>query len=163
MVVYILPANAKTVLGLFCNSKCILHCSHIMLSSSSRNVNMVERSAVLPTLRFSREFALVFLWSCGLFLKTCGLLVYGIILIEICLFFGLAFCRFLFCRLLFFQILWHFCRFNVLLKAYWACFCENLLILGLFFRICQPDFYLIFLLIFRFVEFSCERILGLLG
>ena len=24
-------------------------------------------------------------------------------------------------------MLWHFCCFNLLLKAYWACFCENLL------------------------------------
>jgi len=63
--------------------------------------------------------------------------------------------------LLFFQILWHFCCFNLLLKAYWACFCENLLILGLFSRFATLLFYLIFLLIFRFVEFSCQRILGL--
>jgi len=53
----------------------------------------------------------------------------------------LVFCRFLFCILLFFQILWHFCRFNLLLKAYCACFCENLLILGLFFRIYHSDLF----------------------
>jgi len=52
--------------------------------------------AVLPTLLLSREFWLVF---CGFafFLMTCGLLV----LIEICLFLGLFFCRFMYCRLLF--------------------------------------------------------------
>ena len=41
MVVYILPSNAKTLLGLFCSSNCIHFCSHITLSSSS-NVNIVE-------------------------------------------------------------------------------------------------------------------------
>jgi len=41
MVVYILPSNAKTLLGLFCNSNCIHFCLHITLSSSS-NVNIVE-------------------------------------------------------------------------------------------------------------------------
>ena len=59
--------------------------------------------------------------------------------------FNFFFCRFLFCGLLFFQILWHFCFFNLLLKAYWACFYENFLILGLFFRICLPAFLLNFL------------------
>jgi len=45
----------------------------------------IQLTAVLPTLRFSREFELVILWSC-VFLKTCGLLVSGLVLIEICLF-----------------------------------------------------------------------------
>jgi len=42
----------------------------------------------------SREFGLVF---CGIavFLMTCGLLVFGLVLIEICLFFWVCFCRFL--------------------------------------------------------------------
>jgi len=96
------------------------------------------------------------IWACfsvelRFFLKTCGLLV----LIEICLFFGLVFCRVLFCRLLFSQFLWHFCRFNLLLKAHWACFCENLLILRLFFAFATLILCLIFLLISCFVEFSC--------
>ena len=92
------------------------------------------------------------LFCCGVafFLKTCWLLVFGLVLIEICLFFGFLFCRVLICRLLFSQILWHFCRFNLLLKAYWACFCENLLILGLSFRICHPDFMFDFLADFSF-------------
>jgi len=51
-----------------------------------------------------------------------------------------------------------FC-FNLFLKAFWACFCENFVILGLFFRICHHAFHLIFLLIFRFVTFSCQRML----
>jgi len=79
------------------------------------------------------------------FLKTWALLVFGLVLIEICLFFGLAFCRFLFLRLLFNQILWHFRCFNLLLKADWACFCENLFILGLLFRICLLAFLFNFL------------------
>jgi len=42
---------------------------------------------VLPTLRFSRKFGLVFLWIC-VFLKTCGLLAFGLVLIKICVFFA---------------------------------------------------------------------------
>jgi len=34
MVVYILLSNAKTLLGLFCNSNCIHRSSHITLSFS---------------------------------------------------------------------------------------------------------------------------------
>jgi len=40
----------------------------------------------------------------------------------------------------FFQILWHFFCFNVLLKAIWEFFGENMLILGLFFWMCPPVF-----------------------
>ena len=50
MVVYILPSNAKTLLGLFCNSNCIHLCSHITLSLSS-NVNIVERLVSMPAVR----------------------------------------------------------------------------------------------------------------
>jgi len=61
---------------------------------------------VLPALRFSREFGLVF---CGVafFLKTCGLLVFRLVLIEICLFFGLVFTDFSFadCFFLYFMAL----------------------------------------------------------
>ena len=105
---------------------------------SCGSTQLTEESApVLPTLRFSRKFGLIF---CGVavFFKTCGLLV-----------FGLVFCKFMFCRLLF-LILWHFCCFNLLLKAYWACFYENLLILGLFFRICLPAFSFNFVADFSF-------------
>ena len=55
--------------------------------------------SVLPTLRFSREFGLAFFVELQLFLNTCGLFAFGLVFIEICLFF----CRFLFCRLLFFK------------------------------------------------------------
>jgi len=40
---------------------------------------------VLPTLRLSREFGLAFCQVAG-FLKTCMLLVFGLVLFEICLF-----------------------------------------------------------------------------
>ena len=78
------------------------------------------------------------IWACffvelRFFLKTCGLLVFGLVLIEICLFFA----DFCFADCLFFKF--YFCCLNLLLKAYWARFCEGLLILGLFFRICHPD------------------------
>jgi len=47
-------------------------------------------------------------WTCffvelRVFLKACGLLVFGLVVNEICLLFGLVFCRFLFCGLLFFK------------------------------------------------------------
>ena len=47
MVVYILPSNAKTLLGLFCNSNGIHFCLHITLSSSS-NANIVEWLGSMP-------------------------------------------------------------------------------------------------------------------
>jgi len=112
---------------------------------------MWSRSAtMLPTLRFSREFALVFFVELLVFLNACGLLLFRLVSIYICLFFGLFFCRFMFCGLFFFQYLWHFCCFNVLLKAYWMCFYENLLILGLIFRIYLPDILFNFLVDFSF-------------
>ena len=46
----ILPSNAKTLLGLFCNLNCIHLCSHITLSSSS-NVNIVEWFVSMPAVR----------------------------------------------------------------------------------------------------------------
>jgi len=46
MVVHILPSNAKTLPGLFCNWNCIHFCSHIMTSSS--NVNKVEWYGPMP-------------------------------------------------------------------------------------------------------------------
>jgi len=50
MVVYILPSNAKTLLGLFCNSNCIQRCSHITLRFSS-NENIVEWLVSVPAVR----------------------------------------------------------------------------------------------------------------
>ena len=73
------------------------------------------------------------------FLKTCGLLV-----------FGLVFCRFLFFLIAFSSILMEIFCFNLLLKAYWTCFCENLIILGLFFRICYHTFLFNLLAAFSF-------------
>ena len=51
MIVYILPSNAKTLLGLFCNSNCICLCSHKTMSFSS-NVNIVEWLVSTPAARF---------------------------------------------------------------------------------------------------------------
>jgi len=42
--------NAKTLLGLFCNSNCIHLCSHITLSFSS-NMNIVEWLVSMPAVR----------------------------------------------------------------------------------------------------------------
>jgi len=49
---------------------------------------------VLPALRFTREFGLVFCGVAGL-LKTSGLFIFGLFLIEICLL-GLLFADFCF-------------------------------------------------------------------
>jgi len=74
--------------------------------------------------------------------------------------FWACFFRYLFCGLLFFKFYGTFC-FKLLVKAIWAFLCENTLILGLFFRMCLPGFYLVFLPIFYFVEFSCQTHVGL--
>ena len=116
-------------------------CSYVQLTG---HMNAAQSTNIANLGVFPRTW-LVFLWICVFFLKTWALLVFGLVLIEICLFFGLAFCRFLFLRLLFNQILWHFRCFNLLLKADWACFCENLFILGLLFRICLLAFLFNFL------------------
>jgi len=89
------------------------------------------------------------------------LLVFGFVFIEIRLFFGIVCRRFLFFGIAFFRILWHFCCFNLLTTAYWACFLENLLILGLFLRICLPTFLFDFLADFHFIEVSCQRMVAL--
>jgi len=68
-------------------------------------------------------------------LKTYGLLVFGLVLIEICLFFGLVLCiyvDFCFVDSCFFKFYDTFSVF-VLLKAIWACFCEIVFVLRLFF------------------------------
>jgi len=94
---------------------------------------------VLPTLRFSREFGLIFLWSCGFFqglrvacFGACfnwNLLVFWACFLQNSVFL-IAFSS---------NFVAIFC-FNLLLKAYWACFYEILVILGLFFRICHYAF-----------------------
>jgi len=71
-----------------------------------------KNTALEINVRFSVANLAVFprIWTCFYvelrdFLKTCGLLVFGLVLMEIGSFFGLVFCRFLFCGLLFSQIL----------------------------------------------------------
>jgi len=90
------------------------------------------------------------------FLKICGFLDFGLVLIKSCSFFGLVFCKFLFCGLHFFQILWHYCRFSLLQNEIWAWFCVNLHILGLFFRICLPAFIFDLPASFTFFEFPYQ-------
>jgi len=125
-----------------------------------KNKMWSRRATVLPTLRFSREFGLVFCGVAG-FLKACGLLLFRLVSIDICLFLGLFFCRFMFCGLFFFQYLWHFYCFNVLLKHIGCVFMKICSFWACFFGFTSLTFYLIFLLIFRFVGFSCQRMLGL--
>jgi len=91
------------------------------------------------------------------FFKICGLLVFGLVLIKICLLFGLFFFRFLYCGLLFYQISWPFCSFNLVQNDIWAGFCVNFLILGLFFFGFSSLFlYLTNLLVLCFFEFSYQ-------
>jgi len=119
----------------------------------------VQQLLLVSSVVFSADLGLFFSRVAGFF-KACGLLVLGLVAIEICLFFGLVFCRFLFCRLLFFQILWQFCCFKLLLKAYWACFYENLLILGLFIWICLPALLFNFIADFSFCLISMPTHVG---
>jgi len=108
-----------------------------LLTTSQRSWSEMRcYTSVLPTLQFSCEFGFVFFVN----LKACGLLVFGLVFIKICLFFGLVFCRYLHCGLLFYQTSWPFCFFNLLQNEIWACFCRNLLILGLVFQSCFPVF-----------------------
>ena len=115
-------------------------------------VALLQWLPVLPALRFSREFGLVF---CGFafFLKNCGFLVF----IKNCLFFGLVFCKFC-CRLLF-QIIWHFCCFN--LQRNLAMFLYKFAHFGLVFRICLPGFIFNLPTGFMFFEFSYQTHVGL--
>ena len=102
------------------------------------------------------------------FLKTCGLLVFGLVLFEIYLFSGIWNWNLLVCfsqicllRIAFFRIVWHFCCFNYCLRHIGRVFMKICLFWVCFLRICLPTVYLIFLLIFRFVELSCQSMLGL--
>ena len=65
MVVYILPSNAKTLLGLFCNSNWIHLFAHITLSFSS-NVNIVEWLVYVPAVRLFVGSALTISLTFGL-------------------------------------------------------------------------------------------------
>jgi len=94
---------------------------------------------LLPTLGVFPQIWACFFVELRFFLRLAG-----------CLFFGLVFAEICFADCFFFQISWHFSCLNLLLKAYWACFCEDLIILDLFFRICHPDSLFDFLANFLF-------------
>jgi len=83
-------------------------------------------------------------------------LAFGLVLFEICLILLISVLR-----TASFQVLWHFSSFNLLLKAYCACYYENLLILGLFFRICFPTFLFPFVADFSFCWIFLPRQVGL--
>ena len=123
-------------------------CGRLRLTCTWRKLSVIIQT-VLPTLRFSREFGLIFLWSCGFF-GDLRIACFWACFNWNLLVFWACFLRISVLRIAFFQILWHFCCFNFLLKAYWACFYENSLILGLFFRLCLPAFLFNFLADFSF-------------
>ena len=113
------------------------------------------QSSVLPTLRFSHEFGLVFLWSC-VFLMTCNWCFCDCFIWHL-----LVLCRFLF-SYCFFQILWNFCCFNILKNAIWMCHCVNLLILD--FSDLPACFCLWFTwLFFVLLNFPTKRIWAFIG
>jgi len=92
------------------------------------------------------------------FLKTCGLLV----LIKICLFFGLVFCRFQFCALFFFLNFMAFLLFQFIAKFNLGMFSCKFAYFGLvFFRICFPAFIFNLHAGFMFFEFSYQMQVGL--
>jgi len=104
---------------------------------------------VLPTLRFSRQVGLVFLWNWVFFedlrvacFWACfnwNLLVFWACFLQISVL-PIAFSS---------NFMAIFC-FNLFLKAYWECFGENFVILDLFFRICHHAFLFNFLADFSF-------------
>jgi len=83
---------------------------------------------VLPTLRFFRELGLVFLWSCVFFERLAGCLLLGLFLADFCF----ADC--------FFSNFMSLLLFQFIAKGKLGVFCENLLILGLFFSDLPPCF-----------------------
>jgi len=117
-------------------------------TSSYGGRRLAACESVLPTLRFSRKFGLVFLWICGFF-KTCGLLVFGLVLIEFCLFFGL-FLQISVLRIAFFSNFMALLLFEFTAKSILGVFLWSLLILGLFFWIFHPDSLFDFLANFSF-------------
>ena len=91
-----------------------------------------------------------FLWSCGFF-EDLQVACFWACFNWNFLVFWACFLQISALRIVFFfKFLWHFYCCNLLRKAYWACFCENMFILGLFFRICNHDFLFDFLADFSF-------------
>ena len=90
----------------------------------------------------------MFFLTLQIILKTCVLLLFGLVLFFSCLLFA-GFC---FCELLVFEILCIIYCFNLLQNATWACFCVNLLGLGLFIQICRLFLFLnyLFFVLFNF-------------
>jgi len=96
---------------------------------------MWSRSArVLPTLRFSREFALVFLWSCGVFWRLAGCFSFGLFLLIFACSLGFFFADLCFADCFFFNIcgtfavsmycLKHIGFVFMKIRSFWACFSD---------------------------------------
>jgi len=109
---------------------------------------ITTRASVVNLAVFPRSWACFFV-DLRYFGGLARCLFLSLFQLKFACFLGLFFADFSFADC-FFQILWHFCCFNLLRKAYWACFHENLLILGLFFQICLPAFLFNFLADFSF-------------
>jgi len=106
----------------------------------------VSPASVLPILRFFREFGLDFLWIC-VFLKTCGLLVFGLVLIKICLFYA----DFCIADCFFIKLHGHFALSIYCKTKFWRVFVYIYSFGACFFRICltvsvfnQPAVFLFF-------------------
>ena len=112
--------------------------------------------SVLPTLRFSREFGLVFFVELRFFLRLAGCLFQ----LKFTRFFGLFVADFCFSDCFFFKFYGNF-LFQFAPKGMWVCFCKNLVILSVFFRICHHPFLNNLLADFLFCCISCQCMLGL--
>ena len=115
---------------------------------------------MLLTLRFSREFGLIFCGVAGFFEDLRVACWWACFNLNLLVFWACFFQTFGF-WIAFFSNSRHFCCFNSPPKGYWAYFHEICSFWTSFFGFASLFFYLILLLIFRFVEFSCQRMLGL--
>jgi len=138
---------------------CYGHASVILYSACAFAGQSIARNQCYQHCGFPANLGLFF---CGVavFLKACGLLLFRLVSIDICLFFGLFFCRFMFCGLFFLNICGTF-AVSIFCKKYWVWFYENLLILGLFFRIYLSDFLFNFLADFSFCGIFMPTHVGL--
>jgi len=87
-------------------------------------------------------FPACFFVELRIFSKACGLLVFGLALIEICLFFGFVFCRFLFCGLFFFSNLMELLLFQFTAKDILGVLLWKFAHFGLVFLDLPPCFFI---------------------
>jgi len=115
----------------------------------------VANLAVFPRIWACFFVDLRFLW------RIAGCLFWSLFWLKFACFLGLFFADFCIADCFFYQISWTFCSFNLLQNEIWACFCVNLLILGLFSGFVVLFLYLTNLLVLCFFEFPYQTHVGL--